>query len=75
VQKQQVLHISVGARARACACARVVLLIQLATRRQTVICGPSGSTTIFDIISQMARFSGKSFGHKMSILIVSTTFI
>jgi hypothetical protein len=35
-----------------------VLLIQQATRRLTVICDLSGSTTFFDIISHTARFSG-----------------
>jgi hypothetical protein len=40
-----------GARARACACARVALLIQYATRGLHIFCGPSGSTIFFDIIS------------------------
>ena len=65
VEKQCVLHISVrmgnnervhacewvGARARACASARVALIIQHATRRHTVICGLSGSTIFFDVVS------------------------
>ena len=41
----------VGVRARYCACARVALLIQRATRRHIVICGLSGSITLFDSIS------------------------
>ena len=43
--------VCVGAVARACACARVALINQHAMHRSTVICGFSGSTTIFDIIS------------------------
>ena len=44
------LCVGVSARALACACARVALLIQYATRH-IVICGLSGSTIFFDIIS------------------------
>ena len=51
--------VGVVARALACACARVALLIQHVTRCHIVICGLSGSTIVFDIISQTARFSGK----------------
>jgi hypothetical protein len=40
-----------GAQVLACAFARVALLIQLATRRNIVICGFSGPTLSFDIIS------------------------
>jgi hypothetical protein len=40
----------VGARKLACVCASVALLIQHA-RRCDVICGLSGSTIFFDIIS------------------------
>ena len=49
---------NVGARARTCACARVVLLILHATRMRHT-CGFSGSTTFFYIISQTARFLEK----------------
>jgi hypothetical protein len=39
-------------------CVFVALVIQHAMRmRHTVICGSSGSTTFFNIISQTARFS------------------
>ena len=41
----------VDARALACACARVGLLIQYATRRRHIAYGLSGSTTVFDIVS------------------------
>ena len=40
-----------------------------------VVCGLSGFTTIFDIISQTAPFSDKRFEHKMCVLIFSTNFI
>ena len=39
------------------------------------ICGLSGSTTFFDMISQTARFSKKATEHKMYNLISSTLFI
>ena len=45
------VYVVVCARARACACLRVALLIQHATRRHIIICGLSGSTTFFYIIS------------------------
>jgi hypothetical protein len=40
----------VGAQAQACACARVGLLIEYATRRRHVVCVLSGFTIFFDII-------------------------
>ena len=51
--------VGVGAWTRAYACVHVVLLIPYATRRRHVVCGPSGFTTFFDIISQTVRFSKK----------------
>ena len=45
------VYVGVGAQAWACAYTRVALLIQHAPRRHIVICGLSGSTTFFDIIS------------------------
>ena len=43
--------VSVAARALAGACACVVLVTQHAKRRRIAMCGLSGSTTFFDIIS------------------------
>jgi len=41
-----------------------------------VICGLSGSTTIFHIISYMAQFLAKEVTeHKLCALIFSTTFV
>jgi hypothetical protein len=45
------VRMNVSARARAYVCARVRLLIQHATRRHIDICGLSGSTTFFEIMS------------------------
>jgi hypothetical protein len=69
--------VGANARARECAFARVALLIQHATRmRHIVIGGLSGSTILFDIISQTARFAeNKVTEHKMCVLIFATTFI
>ena len=61
-------YVRVGTRALACACARVALPIQHATRRLIAICGLSDSTTFFDIISEMARLEKKVTEHKMCIL-------
>jgi hypothetical protein len=49
----------VGARAMECAFALVALFIQHATHMRHVVCSLSGFTKLFEIISQMARFSGK----------------
>jgi hypothetical protein len=59
-----------------CACARVALLIQYATRRPHIVCALSASTTF--LRHHLAK--GKIFGrkvaeHKMCILISSTTSI
>ena len=54
---------------------RIALLIQYATRWRRIVYDLSGSTTFFDITSQTARFSGKVTGHKICVLIFSTTFI
>jgi hypothetical protein len=52
------VSVGVGARALACACVRVALLVQRATRIHQIVSGISGSTRYFDIILQTARFSG-----------------
>ena len=55
---------------------RVALLILHARRSHIAICNLSGSTIIFDTVTQMARFSEKKIiEHKMCILILFTTFI
>jgi hypothetical protein len=41
----------------------------------SVICGQSGSTIFFDIISYKARYPRKVIKHKMCLLIFSTTFV
>jgi hypothetical protein len=65
----------VSVQGKACALVRVALLINHATRRHIAICGLSGSTKLFGIISQTARFSEKKVTeHKMYVLIFSTTF-
>jgi hypothetical protein len=52
--------------------ARLALLTQHAVRRHIVMCGLSGSTTFFDIISNGANFGGKKVTeHKMCILFSS----
>jgi hypothetical protein len=43
--------VGVGARALVCACARVALLVQHATRRHIAICGLSRTTIFVDITS------------------------
>jgi hypothetical protein len=61
---------------------RVVLLNPYATRRRRVVCGPSGFTTFFDIISQTVRFSKKKKKllntecvFRYSLQILSQTFL
>jgi hypothetical protein len=59
--------VGVGRRWRARAFVHVALLIQHATRIH-IVCGLSGSTTVFDIISNGTIFMGKKVsGHEMCI--------
>ena len=60
-----------------CLCVSVASGIQHAMRmRHIAICGLSGSSIFFHVISQTARFSTKSVTeYKMYVLIFSTTFI
>jgi hypothetical protein len=45
------VFVGVGARARPCTFARVILLIQHAPRMRHIVCGLSGFATFFDIMS------------------------
>jgi hypothetical protein len=65
------LYVRVRVHGRGCLFARVALLIQHATRRHFAICGFSGLTMFFELISQKARSSGgkKVAEYKMCILI------
>ena len=53
------MRVGVNARSRACGFVRVALFSQHATRIRHIVCGLSGFTTFFDIISQTTQFSGK----------------
>ena len=64
-----------GARELECACARVVLLTQRATRRRIANCGLSGSTTFWKLTHKRLDFRKNFADNKMCILIFSTTFI
>ena len=65
--------VCMGARARACACARVALLVQHATRRHIVIFGLSDSTICFDI-NKRYDFRKKIIEHKMYAFTFPATF-
>jgi hypothetical protein len=57
-------------------CVFVALLIQHAMRmRHIVICGLSGSTKFFQVISQTPDSRIKVIKHKMRVLFLSTTFV
>jgi hypothetical protein len=68
------LGVGVGACVLACAYARVTLLIQHAMRSHIAICGLSGTQHIFSTLSHK-RHDFRKTGHKMCVLIFSTTFI
>jgi hypothetical protein len=80
MEKQQILYISVRKRAcirvRAClcACARVALIIQHAmrTRRITMSCGLSGSTTFSTLSHKRHDFRKNVTEYKICVLIFST---
>jgi hypothetical protein len=67
--------VGVDARAMACVCTRVALLIQHAICRHIAICSPSISTKFIYSTSQTTQFSEKVTGSKIRILIFSTIFI
>jgi hypothetical protein len=59
-----------------CECMFVALGIQHAMRkRHIVICALSGSTILFHIISQMARFSKNNIRHKTRVFILPKNFV
>ena len=59
---------------RVCACARVALIIQHATRRHIVICSHFGSSAFLTLRHKRHNFLEKVTEHKMYVLISSTTF-
>ena len=78
VEKLKVLRISVCVcpGALACACARVALLIQHATRMRHIVIAASLAPSHFSTLSHKRRdFRRNVMGHKMCTSIFSKTFI
>jgi hypothetical protein len=67
---------SVGAQVRACACARVALIMEHATRPHIVNCGASLAPPNLSTLSHERHDFRKKFtDHKMCVLIFCTTSI
>jgi hypothetical protein len=61
---------------KACACARVGLLIRYDTRRRHIVCVFPGSTTFFDSISLTVQFSEKKVTeYETCVFVLSAAFI
>ena len=67
--------VGVGAQALACACARLTLLIQHATRMRHIVCASLAPPRFSTLSHKRHDFRENFTGHKMCVLIFSTTFI
>ena len=68
------IGVDVGARARACVCARVAIVIQHETQMSRIVCGLSRSTKFFDIILQKHDFPEKVTKQKTCVFDLFETF-
>ena len=67
--------VAVGARASACACERVALLIQYATRMRNVVCGLRLHQIFPTLSHKWHDFQKNVTEYKIYVWIFSTTFI